>query len=126
MGYFAKLENNEVTQVISVANAVLGEPDNGFPETEPIGQGFISNTLGFTGEWKQTSYNGNFRCNYAGIGFTYDAGRDAFIPPKPYDSWVFDEDTCLWEAPVAYPEDGATYSWDEESGAWIGVTDETA
>ena len=61
------------------------------------------------------------RFNYAGIGFTYDEERDAFIPPKPFESWVLDEGTCLWEAPVAYPEDGNAYTWDEESGAWVVV-----
>ena len=87
---------------------------------------------------KQTSYNTRggvhytdgvpsedqtkaLRFNYAGIGFTYDEERDAFIPPKPFESWVLDEGTCLWEAPVAYPEDGNVYTWDEESGAWVVV-----
>ncbi len=64
------------------------------------------------------------RCNYAGIGFTYDEDRDAFIPPKPYDSWVLDEATCLWVAPVPYPEDGGEYTWDEETGDWVEVPDE--
>jgi hypothetical protein len=67
---------------------------------------------------KRTSYNGNYRKNYAGIGYTYDEERDAFIPPKPYSSWLLDEDTCLWEAPVAYPDDGEIYSWNEEDGSW--------
>ena len=92
-----------------------------------------------TGEvWKQTSYNTRggvhytdgvpsedqrkaLRKNYAGIGFSYDPERDAFIPPKPFESWVLNEDTCLWEAPVAYPEDGETYTWDEESTSWTLV-----
>ena len=90
---------------------------------------------------KQTSYNTRggvhytdgepsedqrkaLRFNYAGIGFTYDEERDAFIPPKPFESWVLDEDTCLWEAPVAYPTDGAYYVWDEEAGNWSEVTGE--
>jgi hypothetical protein len=83
---------------------------------------------------KQTSYNTYgevhalggtpFRKNYAGIGYTYDENRDAFIPPKPYDSWLLDEDTCLWDAPVPKPEDGM-YTWDEETTSWIEVTDET-
>lgn len=64
------------------------------------------------------------RFNYAGVGFTYDADRDAFIPPKPFDSWVLDEATCLWEAPIPYPEDGGEYTWDEETGDWLEVTDE--
>jgi hypothetical protein len=64
------------------------------------------------------------RFNYAGIGFTYDEDRDAFIPPKPFESWVLDEDTCLWDAPIPYPETGADYSWDEEAGDWVEVTGE--
>jgi hypothetical protein len=90
--------------------------------------------------YKQTSYNTRggvhydpetgepsedqtkaLRFNYAGIGFTYDADRDAFIPPKPYDSWVLDEDTCLWVAPVPYPEDGESYTWDEDAGDWVAA-----
>jgi hypothetical protein len=84
---------------------------------------------------KRTSYNTQagqhvnggtpFRGNYAGIGFTYDEERDAFIPPKPYESWVLDEDTCLWEAPAAYPEDGNVYTWDEETQEWTAVENET-
>ena len=87
---------------------------------------------------KQTSYNTRggvhytdgvpsedqgkaLRKNYAGIGFTYDEERDAFIPPKPFESWVFDEDTCLWVAPVPYPEDGESYTWDEDAGDWIAA-----
>ena len=70
---------------------------------------------------KRTSYNGNIRKNYAGIGFTYDEGRDAFIPPKPFDSWLLDEDTCQWSAPIPYPEDGLMYQWDEEQGDWTPI-----
>lgn len=82
---------------------------------------------------KRTSYNTKggvhanggtpFRKNYAGIGYTYDETRDAFIPPKPYDSWVLDEQSCLWEAPVAYPDDGEMYTWNEELGTWDLVTE---
>jgi hypothetical protein len=67
----------------------------------------------------RTSYNGNIRKNYAGIGYTYDEERDAFIPPKPFASWLLDEDTCQWEAPVAYPTDGEIYIWDEENQDWV-------
>jgi hypothetical protein len=67
---------------------------------------------------KRTSYNGNIRKNYAGIGYSYDAERDAFIPPKPFDSWILDEETCRWEAPVAYPTDGFTYIWNESETDW--------
>lgn len=69
----------------------------------------------------RTSYNGNIRKNYAGIGFTYDEDRDAFIAPKPFDSWVLDEETCQWEAPVPYPTDGIIYRWDEDALDWAAV-----
>jgi hypothetical protein len=81
MAYFAKLENNTVVQVISVSNDVCGEPTLGFPETESAGRAFIANTLKFDGVWKQTSYNGNFRGRYAGIGYTYDPVADEFVAP---------------------------------------------
>ena len=70
---------------------------------------------------KRTSYNGNYRKNYAGIGYTYDEARDAFIPPKPFNSWLLNEDTCQWDAPVAYPTDGKMYQWDEEQQQWTEV-----
>jgi hypothetical protein len=70
---------------------------------------------------KRTSYNGNYRKNYAGLGYKYDEALDAFVPPKPYASWILNEDTALWEAPVAYPEDGGMYSWNEETGSWDAV-----
>jgi hypothetical protein len=71
----------------------------------------------------RTSYNNNIRKNYAGIGYTYDEGRDAFIPPQPFPSWVLNETSCLWDAPVAYPDDGLMYNWDEASQSWQEVTD---
>ena len=102
MSHFAKLENNVVTQVI------VAEQD--FINSGYVGDSFL---------WVQTSYNGNFRKNYAGIGYSYDKIRDAFIPPKPYPSWVLNEDTCLWDAPVAMPDDDQRYMWNEETQAWI-------
>lgn len=100
-------------------------------------QDFID-TLPDAAAWIQTSYNTRggvhfgpdgqpdggapMRYNYAGIGYTYDATRDAFIPPRPYPSWVLDEETCLWAAPVPYPQDGEPYAWDEAAGAWVGVS----
>jgi hypothetical protein len=81
MAYFAKLENNIVTQVISISNDVCGEPTLDFPDTDAAGRAFIANTLKFDGVWKQTSFNGNFRGTYAGIGFTYDADLDEFVAP---------------------------------------------
>ena len=102
MSHFAKLENNLVTQVI------VAEQD--FINSGIMGDSFL---------WIQTSYNDNFRKNFAGVGFTYDATRDAFIPPKPYPSWTLVEDTCQWQPPTAMPDDGKEYSWNEETTAWI-------
>lgn len=119
MAYFAQINSsNVVQQVISINNSVVHEPDYSFPQTEPFGQVFINQTLKLPGTWKQTSYNKSFRKNYAGIGYTYDPVRDAFIPPKPFPSWILNEATCLWEAPVPYPQDGQPYLWNEETGAW--------
>lgn len=121
MAHFAKLdENNVVLQVIVVHNNELIE--NG-QESEAKGIVFCQSLFG--GTWKQTSYNGNIRKNYAGIGFTYDASRDAFIPPKPYNSWVLNEETCQWKAPVDIPANAGTgeppkrYNWDESTTSWV-------
>jgi len=122
MGYFAQInENNIVEQVIAIDNLDLGEPEFTFPETDAIGQVFIANVLKLPGSWKQTSYNNNIRKNYAGIGYTYDLDRDAFIPPKPYESWVLNEESCLWESPVPYPADGTVYTWNEDNQNWEEV-----
>lgn len=121
MAHFAKLdENNVVLEVNVVDNENLLDV-NGV-EREEIGIAFLILWSGGYTRWKQTSYNGNFRKNYAGIGHTYDPNRDAFIPPKPFESWVLNEDTCLWDAPVPYPEDGKNYRWDEPTTSWIEVT----
>ncbi len=112
MSHFAKVENGVVTQVIVVEQDVI---DSGL-----FGTG-----------WLQTSYNTHggqhpegrpLRKNYAGVGYTYDATRDAFISPKPYASWVLNEDTCLWDAPTAMPDDGKMYRWDEDTTSWVEVT----
>lgn len=116
MAHFAELDaNNVVLRVIVVGNADTSDADG--VEKEHIGAAFCERLFG--GTWKQTSYNGNMRKNYAGIGFTYDAQRDAFIPPQPYPSWVLVEDTCQWTAPVATPTDGKMYSWDEPTTSWV-------
>jgi hypothetical protein len=118
MAHFAQLnENNVVLQVIVIHNNEL--LDNGV-ESEAKGIVFCQSLFPGT-TWLQTSYNGNIRKNYAGIGFTYDSQRDAFIPPKPYPSWVLDEATCRWDAPVPYPTNGKRYVWDEASQSWIEV-----
>lgn len=119
MAHFAQLdENNTVTQVIVVHNndCMLDGVEN-----ETVGIMFCKSLFGQDTVWKQTSYNGNARKNYAGIGFTYDSARDAFIPPKPFASWNLNEDSCLWEAPVAYPTDGKVYSWDESTTNWVEI-----
>jgi len=123
MAHFAQLnEENLVTQVIVVANQDTADQDG--VENEAIGIEFCTNLLG--GTWKQTSYNGNIRKNYAGVGYKYDATLDAFIPPQPFASWTLNEETAQWEAPTPYPEDEKRYTWDEETTSWVEVTEETA
>ena len=117
MAYFAKLgTGNIVEQVISINNAVITDA-NGI-EQEQLGVDFINKLYNTRDVWKQTSYNNNIRKNYAGIGYQYDQTRDAFIAPKPFNSWILNEDTCKWEAPVAYPTDGGTYIWNEQIKNW--------
>jgi len=119
MAHFAEIgPDNVVLRVIVVDNKDTADA-NGV-EKEYIGAAFCERLLG--GRWVQTSYNGNNRKNYAGQGYTFDEQRNAFIPPKPYPSWVLAEETCLWEAPVAMPTDGAVdspYVWDEATTSWI-------
>jgi hypothetical protein len=131
MSHFAKLDENNVVTFVTVGR----QEDDGLEAELTARTGDV---------YKQTSYNTRggvhynpetgqpsddqskaFRKNYAGSGFTYDEDRDAFIPPKLFESWVLDEDTCLWEAPVAYPEDGADYTWDEETQEWTAIENET-
>jgi len=110
MSHWAELDSDN--KVIRVTVGDNNEADEGY-------QWLIDN-LG--GTWIKTSYNGNIRFNFAGIGYSYDEVRDAFIAPKPFESWVLDEDTCRWEAPVPYPNDGKMYGWDETNQEWIEVT----
>jgi hypothetical protein len=116
MSHFAQIdENNTVTQVIVIEQDVV---DTGL--------------FGDPNSWIQTSYNTSggvhtlggtpLRKNYAGIGYTYDSTRDAFISPKPFNSWTLNETTCLWEAPILMPDDGKMYSWDEETTSWVEIT----
>jgi hypothetical protein len=114
MSHFAKVVDGKVTQVIVAEQEFFDT----FVDSSP-------------GQWIQTSYNTQggqhtqggtpLRKNYAGIGYSYDAGRDAFIPPSPFPSWVINEDTCLWDAPIARPTDGKQYAWDEATGNWVEV-----
>jgi hypothetical protein len=131
MASFAKIGlNNKVIEVLSVVNEVLHD-SNGV-EQESIGIDFLTKLTGWA-IWKQTSYNTHggvhdnggtpFRKNHAGIGFTYDEDRDAFIPPKPFPSFILNETTCFWEAPVAYPQDDNKYSWNEQTLSWDLVED---
>tara|TARA_R110000868_G_scaffold51881_4_gene164336 strand:+ start:1215 stop:1562 length:348 start_codon:yes stop_codon:yes gene_type:complete len=107
MSNFAEIDENNI-----VLRVLVG--DNNAPNE---GYDWFVENLG--GTWVQTSYNGTMRKNFAGIGFSYDLERDAFISPKPFDSWVLDEETCQWDAPIPYPEDGTSYIWDEEAVDWI-------
>jgi hypothetical protein len=126
MASFAKIGlNNKVIEVQSVANEVLHD-SNGV-EQEVNGIDFLTKLTGWS-IWKQTSYNTiggvhklggtPLRKNHAGIGFTYDEDKDAFIPPKPYASWLLNETTCQWDPPVVKPDDGQRYSWNEETTSW--------
>ena len=122
MAHFTKLdENNIVTNVYVVNNEVI--TDSNGQEQEQLGIDFCKSLWG-EGNYKQTSYNGNFRKNYAGIGFTYDSTRDAFIEPQLYPSWTLNETTCRWEPPVAYPEGDLPYVWSEEQQNWVLLTEE--
>jgi hypothetical protein len=111
MAHFAKLGlGNIIEQVIVVSNDIA--------INEQAGLDFINKLYNTRDVWKQTSYNANFRKNFAGIGYHYDQARDAFISPKPYQSWVLNENTCKWEAPVAYPQDNNRYIWNESTLIW--------
>lgn len=117
MAHFAELgEDNIVLRVIVVSNDDCKDAEGN--ESESVGAAFCRNLLG--GTWKQTSYNGNMRKNYAGIGYKYDSALDAFVPPKPFPSWALNEETALWEAPVARPAEGF-WSWNEEAQQWDEV-----
>lgn len=118
MAHFAKLDPyNVVLEVHAVHNDCCMDYST-CEESETKGIEFLTQWSGGYALWKQTSYNGNFRKNFAGIGYTYDAQRDAFIPPKPFASWVLDEDTCQWKAPLPMPTDGQLYLWNETNLAW--------
>ena len=115
MAHFAKIESNLVTQIIVVDNSDILDASNN--ESEALGVKICQDLLG--GTWVQTSYNDNMRKNYAGIGYTYDSSRDAFIDPSPYPSWVLNETTCRYEAPISYPSDGKHYGWNEATTSWV-------
>ena len=123
MAHFAQLdEQNTVTQVIVIHN---NECQINGVENEDAGIAFCRSLFGSNTNWKQTSYNGNIRKNYAGIGFVYDSQRDAFISPKPFASWVLNEISCDWDAPIPKPTDRKFYRWNEEQLTWVEVVNET-
>jgi hypothetical protein len=116
MAHFAKIGlNSKVIEVVSVNNNELKDADG--VEQEAIGIDFLTKLTGWA-IWKQTSYNSNIRKNFAGVGMIYDENRDAFIPKKPFNSWVLNEDTCLWESPIDYPNDGLFYKWNDNIINW--------
>jgi hypothetical protein len=120
MAHFAQLnENNIVNQVIVVSN---NDCQLNGVESEEVGIVFCKTLFGVTTKWIQTSYNGTIRKNYAGIGYTYDVSRDAFIAPQPYTSWTLNETTCQWDAPTPMPIDNKQYTWNEETLSWIELT----
>lgn len=133
MAHYAQIDSTNVVTAVFVGRDDVVEGIDDW-ETYYAPEGFTVrqtsyNTHGgvhYTDGFPSDDQTKAFRFNYAGIGYAYDEARDGFIPPKPYDSWVLDEGTCLWVAPVAYPEDGNAYTWDEDAGDWIEVTDETA
>jgi hypothetical protein len=102
MSHFAKIDSNNIVTKVIVS-------EKNFINSGKVGDEFL---------WVQTSYNNNFRKNYAGVGYTYDKTRDAFIPPQPYSSWLLDEDTCRWDAPTPMPDDSKNYRWDEDTTSW--------
>ena len=124
MAHFAKIGNDNIVERVEVVH-------NNIATDEQAGITFLQNLYNDTATWKQTSYNTfanthklsgtAFRKNYASVGYTYDETKDAFIAPKPYASWVLDDDTCLWEAPVAYPDDDKEYEWNEDTTSWDAV-----
>lgn len=123
MAHFAKLDPQRVVIDVNVVdNATI---DNlPFPESEPVGISFLTEWSGGYPLWKQTSYNSNFRKNYAGIGYVYDEVLDAFIPPKPFPSWLLNTNTAQWDPPIPYPNDNKFYQWNEETQNWLEVVGE--
>lgn len=111
MAHFAKLKTGNIVETVVVVS-------NDVATSEQVGIDFLNNLYGTRDVWVQTSYNGNFRKNFAGVGFKYDDVKDAFIAPQPFPSWTLNEDTCKWEAPVAMPNDNNLYHWNETNKSW--------
>ena len=120
MAHFAELDKtNNVINVHVVSNEVITDADGN--EQEQLGISFLTQLYNSAGWYKQTSYNGTFRKNYAGVGYSYDIERNAFIPPRPFNSWSLNETTCQWEPPVAHPNDGKKYGWNEATTSWVEI-----
>ena len=117
MAHFARIDSNNIVTIVHVLNNAVLMKDG--EENEQQGVEFLQNLYNNNDSYIQTSYNQNFRKNYAGKGYTYDHARDAFIPPKNCSYLVLNEDTCLWEHPIPYPDDGGNYIWEEDSNGWI-------
>ena len=111
MAHFAKLGTGNIIETVHVVS-------NDIALTEQAGVDFLNNLYNTRDVWVQTSYNGNIRKNFAGVGYSYDQSRDAFIPPKLFNSWILNEDTCLWEAPIALPDTENRYNWNEINQNW--------
>ena len=114
MAHFAKIGNDNIVERVEVVS-------NNVATDEQAGITFLQNLYNDGAVWKQTSYNNNIRKNFAGIGYTYDSSKDAFISAQPYSSWTLNDDTCRWEAPVAYPDDDKIYEWNEDTTSWDAV-----
>tara|TARA_Y100000310_G_C20606900_1_gene775971 strand:- start:981 stop:1331 length:351 start_codon:yes stop_codon:yes gene_type:complete len=116
MAHFCKLSDENIVLTVEVVN-------NDIATDEQAGVDFLNKLYGTDDNWKQTSYNSSFRKNFAGIGYTYDESRDAFLLPKPYPSWALNETTCKWEPPTSYPDDNTKpYLWDESNLTWTPVS----
>tara|TARA_Y100000114_G_C11742724_1_gene319911 strand:- start:47 stop:394 length:348 start_codon:yes stop_codon:yes gene_type:complete len=111
MAHFAKLGTGNIVEKVEVVS-------NDIATNEQAGVDFLNNLYKTRDVWKQTSYNGNIRKNYAGVGYTYNETLDAFIPPKEFKSWILNEDTCRWEPPITYPTDSRNYKWNEDNQSW--------
>jgi len=120
MAHFAQVDENWVVQQVIVVNNSVLLNEQGI-ECEWLGEQFCQRLYGDHTKWIQTSYNGNKYKNFAGIGYTFDTYRHAFIAPKPYPSWILNEYTCRWDPPISYPSDGLLYQWDENSVSWIAI-----
>lgn len=120
MAHFARIgSDNKVQEIIVVNNDVLLDENGG--ESEALGQAFIA-SLGLNGDWVQCSYNGNIRGGYPAIGWTYNQALDGFISPQPFSSWLFNEETLGWDAPVSMPSEGGPFVWDETLLDWVEVS----